>query len=614
MIRVLIIIQLLAIAFQASGQQPVERVCVKAFTRHQNELVDWQKRILDFLRADIPNYALIEVDVNRLEAIDTSVSEVYKQYQDFAQEIQTITEGLLSHRPKSTDSFDGLHNVYNKFRLLNVPALRHLLGSVDLQVRVARTSWAYNWPLRYNLSNQDGTANEIIKNLDGLEIPPQTHFERLALFRERKSIQIEKVDILSSKTEAIVSTFTTETGFCSSCLSHELRENIGSDINFRAKKDGEVQIEQSADGKKFVFIVDGVKQPLNQLITKVLLAAEHAGIKSITLPGLRTGHHFGAIEATYAQVAYETIKGVADFFDKSNGTLVDIKFAIPRNEQFYLELQRVLFTVQPYNGTFREDVRESKLSGEGFEVTPSKIRAHVDTRRSPIYQDMHLPWDLSHFMAPHPPVIVGQVIDTKTFDRKVISVLNLPIKMPKSSFRVPIEFAQFQEIIKKIIDHEFEVNPDIENYYAYLTVDNSFVRKGRTQRDWGVHVDGIQGPRYVVKLPPEHSYSVTSVLGTIFYNQPFDLRSLDIARQNIHSELARQALVENRVYTKNHTIYFWNSYSAHEADYATEDTDRTFFRIEFSKKIYDGFGDTVTPLFNYHWPRVIRPVPADLEE
>ena len=40
----------------------------------------------------------------------------------------------------------------------------------------------------------------------------------------------------------------------------------------------------------------------------------------------------------------------------------------------------------------------------------------------------------------------------------------------------------------------------------------------------------------------------------------------------------------------------------------------TFVRVEFSKKVYDGVGDTQSPLFDYNWNRVARPIPATLDD
>ncbi|MBI3557129.1 MAG: hypothetical protein HY074_12770 [Deltaproteobacteria bacterium] len=165
-----------------------------------------------------------------------------------------------------------------------------------------------------------------------------------------------------------------------------------------------------------------------------------------------------------------------------------------------------------------------------------------------------------------------------------------------------------------MIEHEAAANPEVADFYTYITVDQHLVKKGETHRRGGIHIDGVQGARYPVKIVPEHTYSASDKVGTVFYAQPFDLRGLDPSRQHVHAEIERQAKPENRVITDDYGLYFWDSYSAHEAGTADQDVVRTFVRIEYSKKVYDGVGDTHSPLFDYHWPSVPRPIPEALDD
>lgn len=262
--------------------------------------------------------------------------------------------------------------------------------------------------------------------------------------------------------------------------------------------------------------------------------------------------------------------------------------------------------------SLREDLRPVALSGQGFVVTPKAI-AKPDTS-SPVYGDMLKPWDLSRMAVARAPVPIGKIEDKAAFSKPTVSVLNMPIKMPGTDFRIPAELEQFREFIQKMIDHEAAVNPDMDGYYAYLTVDQNEVKAGATQRRPGVHIDGVQGARYKTKIVPEHLYSVSDALGTVFYPQSFDMSAVDPAKHHVHAELERQADESRAIRAADHEIYFWDSYSAHRADIATQDLTRTFVRVEFSKKVYDASGDTVSPLFEYDWKRVDRPIPADLDD
>ncbi len=268
----------------------------------------------------------------------------------------------------------------------------------------------------------------------------------------------------------------------------------------------------------------------------------------------------------------------------------------------------------PRERSLREDIRETKLSGRGFTLLPNINRSNVETNRSPIYRELLTRWNLSKMMESHAPVSLGSLKDQGSFNRSTVSVLNMPIKFPGSEIRIPIELEQFRELLQKAIDHEAEINPEVNDFYIYITVDQNFVRKGSSHRRPGIHIDGVQGRRYPVKLPPEHMYSASNSVGTIFYDQVFDLRKLDPDKQHVHAELERQAKPESRMFTKDYELYLWDAYSVHETAIAQQDTNRTFVRVELSKKIYDDHGDTQNPLFDYNWPRVLRPIPADLDD
>ncbi|MBI4349236.1 MAG: hypothetical protein HY553_20530 [Elusimicrobia bacterium] len=262
--------------------------------------------------------------------------------------------------------------------------------------------------------------------------------------------------------------------------------------------------------------------------------------------------------------------------------------------------------------SLRADMRRVTLSGAGFTMTPApRPPARTD---SPIYRTLLEPWSLSKLLESHAPVKIGTVEDRRTFAEPSVSVLNMPIKMPKTGFKIPAELEHLREFIQKMIDHEAAINPKLEEFYAYLTVDFSAVVAGQTHRKPGIHIDGVQGARYPVKLPPEHAYSASSVLGTVFYDQVFDLTALDPAKHHVHAELERQADETMAWPAENFGIYFWDSYSVHRAAIAREALRRTFVRVEFSKKIYDSEGDTHNPLFEYDWKPVPRPIPAELDD
>jgi hypothetical protein len=573
----------------------------------------WQAGFSSFLASPAPDFATVQASVQSLERIDTSDPKVQEALRPLAIQLQASAAALLA-APPARASESELRAASNKLRLLNTPALRNLLGDEALQSRVGAAAWAYNRALWDGTLASGAKAAAVAR---ALEAPPAA--AAAPALAPAAAVKIVDGDVMKVKADAVVASIECG-GFCGSAINSALSRAVGGALKGRDLRDGRTLTVPAAeprrgDPESFVLVVDDQKLPLHQIVLRALHEAEKSGFKSVVLPALRSGYAFGAVETTHAQVVAELAAGVARFLAEGRGSLTDITFAVPRNARLTALLRAALDgPAKTRERSLREDLREAVLSGRGFEMAPSASPAPVDAAKSPVYREMLKPWDLAHMMENHAPVRIGTLEDRAAFSRPTVSVLNMPIKMPGTGYRVPEELAQFREFIQKMIDHEAAVNPRADEFYAYITVDQHLVKKGATHRKGGIHIDGVQGARYPVKLPPEHTYSASDAVGTVFYAQPFDLRGLDPARQHVHAELERQARPESRVTAQDYGLYFWDSYSAHEAGTAGRDTVRTFVRIEYSKKVYDGLGDTQSPLFDYHWPRVPRPIPAALDD
>ncbi|UPT72428.1 MAG: hypothetical protein M0D55_10570 [Elusimicrobiota bacterium] len=373
-----------------------------------------------------------------------------------------------------------------------------------------------------------------------------------------------------------------------------------------AKGDGKGPIDN------VVFVNDRNEKPLNEIVYEGLKAADKAGLQSISIPAMRAGSVFGAVERSYREIGLEIRKGVERFMADARETLKTIKLVVWNDDKLADKLHAAFAERVVRESSLRTDLREAKLSKQGYTLTPAPKMP--EDRSSPIYETLLMPWNLKHLLVPHKPVKIGGIEDKASFSAPVTSVLNMPVKLPGGEVTVPVELAQFREFLQKVIDHEKAVNPDFDEFYMYFTVDQHLVKKGSTHRRPGVHIDGVQGARYKVKLPPEHLYSASDALGTVFFDQAFDLTALDPAKHHVHAELERQARESNARATPDYDIAFWDSYSVHRADVATEDVMRTFVRVEFSKKKYDSEGDTVNPALDYQWERVNRPIPAELND
>lgn len=152
----------------------------------------------------------------------------------------------------------------------------------------------------------------------------------------------------------------------------------------------------------------------------------------------------------------------------------------------------------------------------------------------------------------------------------------------------------------------------MDNYYAYLTVDQGTVPAGNTQRRGGIHVDGFQGVRQSPKYEPDHSYLVSDVLPTVFYKQPFETRHLNDEHHNFFVEMDGQGYELNAQRANPYEVNLMDAYTLHRADAASEDTHRTIVRVTFSKHRYDRLGEGDNPLIPA-WERTHRTISESLK-
>lgn len=252
-----------------------------------------------------------------------------------------------------------------------------------------------------------------------------------------------------------------------------------------------------------------------------------------------------------------------------------------------------------------------KLSSKGFELYP---RERILLKSSaPVLKSIAENWNLREFDIPREPLPIGTVPNSRKFSQtKSPRVLELPIKTPGSeAFHLPLEFEHLRPVLQQIIDFERSVNPAMAEYYAYLTFDQGLVKAGTTQRRAGSHVDGFQGVRQGKGYKVDHSYIVSDAVPTVFYNQPFETRHLNVAQHNFFIEMDRQVDEVNAVRATPYQIYFMDAYALHRADYASQDTHRTILRVTFSKYRYDRLGETDNPLIPA-WKRELRSIPESL--
>lgn len=229
-----------------------------------------------------------------------------------------------------------------------------------------------------------------------------------------------------------------------------------------------------------------------------------------------------------------------------------------------------------------------------------------------IHETINSVWNKDEYKMVHRPVIVGEIRRWEQFSSPVERVLDMPIKFPGTEYRVPKNLDHFWGSITTCIREENRINPKHDQFYAYLTIDQGWVLPNQTHRTSGYHVDGMQGARINPKVTIEHSYLASNTLPTVFCPQPFYVTDLDEDTHNFFATFEKQALVRNEMVFPDYTIILQDAYCVHRCSRAYKPTYRTFFRLEYSVRIWDRLGNTHNPLFDYNWDMVPRDIPKHL--
>ncbi len=193
-------------------------------------------------------------------------------------------------------------------------------------------------------------------------------------------------------------------------------------------------------------------------------------------------------------------------------------------------------------------------------------------------------------------------------------VLDLPIKLPDlAEYRLPRALAQFAPTIQRIIDVEHLINPHHAEYHAYLTIDQGWVEPDALHREAPCHVDGFQGARWHPRAHTNHSYTVSDVLPTAYYVQPFDLTALDETKHDFFWEMNAQVADTSEAHRwqpQPAELTVMDCYCVHRGVEADQRTHRTWLRLSFEerRRVFDRRGNAHNPLFDYAWEMVERDI------
>ena len=235
----------------------------------------------------------------------------------------------------------------------------------------------------------------------------------------------------------------------------------------------------------------------------------------------------------------------------------------------------------------------------------------------PVVRGIHSIWDLAQFRRPRRPLSLGVLSDDELamFTRPgAARVLDMPIKMPdRDEYRLPRALRQFAPTLQRIIDAEHRVNPHHAEYHAYLTIDQRVVAPHTLHREAPCHVDGFQGARWDPKCRTNHTYTVSDVLPTAYYVQPFDFTGLDERVHDFFWEMNAQVAETNEAFRwqpRPAEITLMDCYCVHRGVEADRAMPRTWLRLSFEerRRVFDRLGNAHNPLFDYDWPMVERDI------
>jgi hypothetical protein len=249
----------------------------------------------------------------------------------------------------------------------------------------------------------------------------------------------------------------------------------------------------------------------------------------------------------------------------------------------------------------------TELDSYGYSIGIRKWRDKIDTNHF-IIKTVHRTFDKYYYYFPHTPIVIGEVSNIGRFSRKSnLRILDMPIKMPgNSDYRIPHELDQFDELIAKMVAFEHAINPYVNDYYAYLTVDQGNVPANTYQRKSGCHVYGFQGARLFQKRPVNRSYIAYDEIPPVFYPQNFRTSHLHEKTDNFFLSFDEQADDTAAITFDPYQILLMNAYTVHRSDKINYDTYRTFVRLSYDTMMFDRFGNTHNPMFHYEWPMITR--------
>lgn len=211
-------------------------------------------------------------------------------------------------------------------------------------------------------------------------------------------------------------------------------------------------------------------------------------------------------------------------------------------------------------------------------------------------------WSPRYFERPRLPLEIGRVEERELFARRGdFNIQDMPIKMSGSTaYRVPAELEQFSEVVDCIARFEATHNPRTSEFYAFITVKQTHVEVGRTQRREGAHADGFPVDLDALAPMMDHTYVVYDSVPTEFFDQPFPIGGAETYRDalRIFDSLADERKI---VTVPPYVVALMDACTVHRSAKARTPLVRTFVKVAYSLSRFNRLGNTKNKLFDYNW-------------
>ena len=253
-----------------------------------------------------------------------------------------------------------------------------------------------------------------------------------------------------------------------------------------------------------------------------------------------------------------------------------------------------MVTITPYT---------SLSTGGTLVAYPTSLK-HIDQA---LLEDLR-PWNpIYHEEAIHNPIRLDNYDEAEYLDKAYVSCIDMPLRLPgQNLYQIPEEWASLAPLLQEIINIEHNHNPNVLDYYPYLTVRyQGNLALGQVQSNPGAHTDGFQSSRHNPKVKTSRNYILSTNGETIYYPQTFTM-GLDMAKYNIFAGLDLQINKDKehnpiQEVTEENYLYYLDSYVVHAGGATLKPGNRIFLRLTFDLFQFDRAGNTHNSMLDYRF-------------